>query len=614
MKEYIADFETVVPPEGAKAPITCVWGWTIVELGTENVKHGNTLSSFMAYCNDIAPARIGFHNLRFDGTFIASYLLKLGYEWVNRRKLLHKEFTTLISDKGQWYTMSVNLQGKKVEFWDTLKLIPMSVKKIGDPKKGFGTKHSKLTMDYKGHKWEREEITKEELEYMENDVLVVKEALEYLFGEGVNSLTIGGAALQKMKKGVTDFETFFPSLDYSITDTAPWLEGHTADSYCRMFYYGGITQVDDENGGKELKNLAVIDKNSMYPSMMRGVSGNRIPCGNPVFFKGGLPEAVTKFEGTDRAKFWFARIRCSFELKENHIPTIQIKDTDGQIEHPRLFFGYRDFARNSAVYGVDRRPVLYVSCVDWKLINEQYDVKDVEWIDGCWFWSEVGPWDEMLEPLIKMKENAPNVAVRTIAKLLLNNLYGKLATAQVIWQKKPFLEDGVLKFEKVESEPRTIYHVASAAAITAYARYDLIHTAQKFKDNHAFCYCDTDSIHYLRDRVSRETFESIPLHEKKLNHWGIEADEVTEAKFVRPKTYAERYSVDGALKWNITACGLSPEGKSKVCGMIEKDGLLVFDYGLKVPGGKRVVKNVCGGAIITDTSFQIKEKPERPEM
>ena len=69
-----------------------------------------------------------------------------------------------------------------------MKLLPLSVNAIG---KSFDTKHKKLNMEYEGFRYAGCEITEEEKQYIANDVLVVKEALEIMESEGHLKLNIG---------------------------------------------------------------------------------------------------------------------------------------------------------------------------------------------------------------------------------------------------------------------------------------------------------------------------------------------------------------------------------------------------------------------------------------
>ena len=67
-------------------------------------------------------------------------------------------------------------------------------------------------MDYAGDRHAYCEITEEEAKYIKNDVLVLKEALEMMFDEGHNKLTIGSCCLSEFKCGYShkDYDRLFP--------------------------------------------------------------------------------------------------------------------------------------------------------------------------------------------------------------------------------------------------------------------------------------------------------------------------------------------------------------------------------------------------------------------
>ena len=56
--------------------------------------------------------------------------------------------------------------------------------------------------------------------------------------------------------------------------------------------------------------------NSLYPSVMYD---EFLPYGDPVFFEG-------EYERDDYYPLYIQRISCTFKIKENKIPTIQIKN------------------------------------------------------------------------------------------------------------------------------------------------------------------------------------------------------------------------------------------------------------------------------------------------
>ena len=248
-KYLVGDFETTVY-KGQE--YTEVWASAIVELNTEDVIILHSLPDTLKYLIDLKTnIVIYYHNLKFDGAFWVDFLLKSGYtlavestgesmfqcEWIPDSKMKHKTFKLSISDMGMWYTVKIKHRDKLIEIRDSLKLLPFSVREIG---KSFATKHKKLDMEYLGFRYAGCEITDEEKKYIANDVLVVKEALEIMFKQGHNKLTIGACCLSEYKLllgGKDIFDNSFPNL-YEIP--APeGTEQLSAGDYIRKSYKGG---------------------------------------------------------------------------------------------------------------------------------------------------------------------------------------------------------------------------------------------------------------------------------------------------------------------------------------------------------------------------------------
>ena len=208
---FMGDFETTVYKGQVN---TEVWASAVVEFNTEDVKifHsiGETFDYLVSLDSDII---IYYHNLKFDGSFWLSYLMvDLGwqlaahipkenesisdFEWVNQKFMKNKTFTYSISDMGQWYRIILKVHDRFIEIRDSLKLLPFKVARIGE---SFKTKHKKLDMEYKGFRYAGCEITPEEQQYIANDVLVVKEAMELMFEEGHKKLTIGSCCLAEYR-------------------------------------------------------------------------------------------------------------------------------------------------------------------------------------------------------------------------------------------------------------------------------------------------------------------------------------------------------------------------------------------------------------------------------
>ena len=222
MKIYSADFETTVY-EGQDH--TEVWASALVALDSDEPVVHHSIQETLDYLNaQKEDAILYYHNLKFDGNFWLSYLItvlgfKQGFEyvseteitWKKKKQLNNNEVIYSISAMGQWYTITFKYRGHFYTLKDSLKLLPFTLRKIG---KDFHTEHQKLDMDYEGYRYAGCEITPQEMEYIKNDVLVLKEALNIMFNEGHDKLTIGACCLSEYKKflGKEDWEIFFPKL------------------------------------------------------------------------------------------------------------------------------------------------------------------------------------------------------------------------------------------------------------------------------------------------------------------------------------------------------------------------------------------------------------------
>ncbi len=256
MKKFTADFETAtwLPDE------SFVWAWALCEIGNVgNLQIGNTIESFFNVIQREYNPVILFHNLKFDGEFILYYLLKNGYEYVTKQERKDKSFSTLISDMGLFYQIEVYFKvngnkTRKVTFIDSLKVINQSVEQIA---KTFNLEESKLTLDYNAPRERGHILTKEEKDYIKNDVVIVARAMDYLYSIGLTKMTAGSNALFEYKNIMTtkQFDKLFPKLSYEC------------DKDIRQAYKGGFTYLNPEYEGVDVSEGEVLDVNSLYPSV-----------------------------------------------------------------------------------------------------------------------------------------------------------------------------------------------------------------------------------------------------------------------------------------------------------------------------------------------------------
>lgn len=648
-RTFACDFETTVY-KGQEE--TEVWSAACVELGTEDVQIFGSINEQFLYFKSLRSNLICYyHNLKFDGNFWISFLLNecnymqayivdeeengqvLAGHFLSDEEMPNCTFKYLISDLGQWYTITIKVGGRFIILRDSLKLLPFSLENIGN---SFKTKHRKLTMEYEGLRFAGCKITDEEREYIKNDVLVLKEALEFMFNQGHKKLTIGSCCMSEFKKVYTkeDYEMFFPDL-YSIPIDESY--GSTnAGEYIRKSYRGGWCYVAKGKENQMKYNGCTADVNSLYPSMMSSESGNIYPVGEPHFWK-GEPDWDLLQLNPEYPKYFFIRFKTRFYIKTGKLPFVQIKNnlaykgtecletSDVEISGDR----YKEYLNPDGTIN-DGRVTMTMTMTDYILFREHYNVLEFEFLDGCWFHTDDRLFDTYINKYKKIKMESKG-ALRALAKLFLNNLYGKMATSTISSYKLASLNDeGVVTFTTVYENNKKGGYIPIGSAITSYARNFTIRAAQ---ENYygvferGFIYADTDSIHC---DLKPEELKGITIHPTNFCCWKIES-EWDEAYFSRQKTYIERvvksdgepvekpyYDIKCAgmparckYLFNMSVTGTTPvESKRKLSEEEEefvktKRDITDFKIGLKVPG-KLLPKRIKGGVVLEETTYEFR--------
>ena len=635
-RTYACDFETTVYDNQS---FTEVWSACFGELNKDNVEIMPSISDFFNYFFRLKDnVKLYFHNLAFDGSFILSYFIKdlkfsQAYDvltsdgsvvrWKETKDMKNGEIKYSISDVGQWYYIIIKKNNKIIEIRDSLKLLPFSLEEIGD---SFNTKHKKLSMNYKGVRYAGCNITDEEKEYIKNDVYVLKEALEIMFGAGHDKLTIGACCVSEYVDLLTKpyIERLYPDLTKFHVGVPVGFKD--ADEYIRKSYKGGWCYLKKGCENKVYKNGITADVNSLYPSVMHSDSNNFYPVGKPVFWKGNyIPE-----QATEKNKYYFIRIKTRFYLKKDKLPCIQIKNTFKYHSNEWLessdFFDkvtnkYYDTYLNLRGEKCKTQVTMTLTQTDYQLIQEQYNLIDFEILDGCYFTAKKGIFDEYISKYKKLKMNSTG-AQRTLAKLYLNNLYGKLASGSDSSFKVAYIKnDESLGFYSVMEDNKKTFFIAVGSAITSYARNFTIKAAQA--NYNTFIYADTDSIHCI---CEYDKLKNIKIHPNEFLCWKIESS-WDIGKFIRQKTYVEHIIKkdlkDVKPEYDIKCAGMPQRCKQLfLASMGEGEppdelndesieflkvhrSLNDFCYGLEVPLKLRP-KRIKGGVILVDTMFTLR--------
>lgn len=548
---YTADFETTqtIPAR--------VWCWSLTEITDGfNTIDGCTIESFFEEINKkkYNKAKIYFHNLKFDGQFLLWYLMdKLKIPVSDKGE---PRIQTLIGNMGQYYQIIlVSRNNHKISFLDSLKKIPMSVSAAA---KAFNLEESKLKIDYTLDRPEGYQPMPHEIEYTRTDTIIMAKCLYQQFNSGLTKMTIGADALANYKEILGLFRTHFPILDSET------------DSYIRKAYKGGFVYVQDGIAGKDIGEGQVYDVNSMYPWAML----QPMPWGEPLYFFGApmLPD--------DGWRLSVCRYNIDARVKKGFLPTLQVKGS--------RFLGDREIVKDTG--GIIE---VTMTNIDFDLLCDHYDIIYCEKIDGYYFRSATGLFDKYVKHWSDVKANSVG-GQRTIAKLMLNSLYGKFAKNPDVTGRIPYIdyEKGRLSLAKNNIETAETVYLPVGAFITAYSRNNLIRTAQQCYER--FLYCDTDSIHIAGDREVR----GIQIHPSLLGAWKHE-DSFTKARYLHAKCYIEM--IDGKIKATVA-------GLSKATLNDEYENPVTWEnFHTGAIYKKLKQKSVEGGAILYEDYHQLKE-------
>lgn len=572
IKKYTGDFETTTDLNDCR-----VWSWGVCDIdNVDSITYGLDITQFFEWCEDQGSVDIYFHNEKFDGEFMLSWLFKNGFRWSKEAKE-ERTFSTLISNMGQWYALEIcwnvkytttktgktKKEKQRTIIYDSLKKYPFSVEQIAE---SFNFPIKKGSIDYEKPRPIGYQPTDDEWDYLKNDIQIMAMALKIMFDQGLTRMTRGSDALGdykdwvKITYGKSRFKQWFPVLSLGF------------DKDLRKAYKGGFTWVNKVFQGKNIGEGIVFDVNSLYPSQMYD---RLLPYGTPLFYEG-------EYTHNEEYPLYIQNIKVRFRLKERHIPTIQVKQSSLFVQNE-----YLESSMNKL--GVDELIDLTLTNVDLDLFMEHYDILEIHYTYGYMFKASSDMFKGWIDKWIEVK-NTTEGAKKANAKGMLNSLYGKFGTNPDITGKVPYMgDDGIVRLTLGEEELRDPVYVPLACFVTAWGRYTTITTAQKCFDN--IIYCDTDSIHLTGTEVPKAIEHLVdPI---KLGYWKHEST-FQRAKFIRQKTYVEE--IDGEL--NVKCAGMPDRIKE----LVTFDN---FEVGFS-SYGKLLPKRTQGGVVLVDTMFTIK--------
>ena len=500
-----------------------VAAWQIVLSNINDVGFGcgffDSILDFLEYIEGLKKnVLVYFHDLKYAGQFIISELVNfLDYKpalfdvdkWEPPSKMKRKSFSMVVADNGEWYIITIKLQGgKMLVLSDSSKLLPFKYDEIfHDFKLKEDLKLDKISI-CENHKFGAP-ASEAELDELWKKANIIKCGLREFDKRRELKITIGQCCMSNFKKLCSNrrkiekkkFSELFPNL-YEIKTPEGFPQGSAGEFIARA-YQSGWCYLNPEYKGRILKFGASADCNSLYPYVMSSKSGRRYPTGKPLFWKGrDIPDDAKK-------GIFYIHIKAAFKLKAGHFPCIRTNSDILQnrykwLEDSSVFYNGKYYNYFFDSDGTKHRVLvdLYLSNVDLLLFFQHYEIHKLYICEGLYFppkQCEIGLFDDYIFPYYKAKRESEG-APRQIAKLFLVNLSGKFAASRRINFRIPYIhDDGTVTMElSSESEERkNAGYIAIGALITAYGREEILRIAHLNKAN--FIYADTDSIHGFQE-------------------------------------------------------------------------------------------------------------------
>ena len=299
------------------------------------------------------------------------------------------------------------------------------------------------------------------------------------------------------------------------------IDGGTLEEYCRKSYRGGFLY-SSAKSEKKYKDVYVYDINAMYTYIMRNFP---MPVGNPVEEKGYPSKNLLK--NTKKGKsYYFIHVKTKLKLKKDGLPCLRLGYDDYQ-----RYYHERDYLTTSKRYNLDRgygkdeQLELWLTCTDWELVKENYDLSDLEIVDHVWFITKDDLFRSYNNYFYKMKTESDGVKKqvgKNFNNFIAGNMARKITYTNAVFdfddpivdeETGEILSDYSIHFEETRGGKSYIY---IGSAITSYGRRVITDLIKKNRDR--WVYTDTDSVHLVGKGIKGIKEDDKKLGAVKVEH------------------------------------------------------------------------------------------------
>ena len=487
--ETTSFYESYIDEKGKiiKRKRACVYLWQFGFIDT--VYYGRKIEDFADFLlvlkekfklNNKKKIIIYVHNLSFDFQFISEYFSVTDIFARTEYKPIYAELNECFVFKCSYFLTNKSLKLLSEE---------TTVKKlVGD-------------LDYTLTRHHETSLTKEEMQYAENDVLIL---LEYISNQIKKEKDITKIPLTSTGY-VRRFYLEYIQKKYNFAEYkkkySPVIElDYDVFTLLEKAFAGGYTHANYINAGIVCRNVKSIDFTSSYPFV---ICSSLFPMKKfqhiKIFSKDQFLNYIEKSPCVFTILFKDLKAKTSITtLSANKCI---LKDEKGKVkkDNGRLIYA--------------EKCLTTITEVDFKIIDEFYTYSDFVIVD--FYKSEYGylpkPLIECVLQLYSDKTKLKGVKGKEeeyqLAKGLLNSFYGMCVTnplnAEIFfddekgWSSEEIITDDIKKerLHKSVTSYSSVLSYAWGVWVTAYARQNLLKMVKIIGDD--VIYCDTDSIKYM---------------------------------------------------------------------------------------------------------------------
>lgn len=452
--------------------------------------YGRTLDEFKSFCETLARIYqltdkirlvVYVHNLEFDFQFIRKYFNWIDYFAREERKPLY-----ICNEFGIEFRCSYMLSG-------------LSLAKVGENLQHSAVRKMVGDLDYTLIRHSATPLTDREIQYCENDVVVlceyIREEMAKNGGKIANiPLTKTGYVRRQCRQALQADKEFWKKykrkLDKCQPDENLFVLLHKA-------YQGGYTHANSIYADIVLTDVKSIDFASSYPAQM---------CCKK------FPWRFSQVDITDIETFesFIAHSACVFEVGFRNL---KAKRTTTILSSSKCEILENAVIDNGRVYACDYCQT-YITELDWKSICDFYEFDEFEVGD---FW--VSKYEPLPKPLVETVLNCYTAKTELkgvpgkeqeyqVAKGVINGVYGMCVTNPVCdiieydnddWSATPPSIAECL--DELITNKGTFLLYQWGVWVSAWARYELLSFVSRIETEvgNKVIYCDTDSIKYIHD-------------------------------------------------------------------------------------------------------------------